>query len=154
MHYINMYILVHNIPTCVRERPPSFREIAPLKKRELGQGPVRSRETKILDFRGFDSGRILISRGEIPRPIGNFTESLSQRILVWRFLVWRLAVRGRRGRAGARRYAVRADKSRHRPNGCLAQRVPSLFLASSFGKCSNRAVVKGMFPWRSRHPLS
>ena len=42
--------------------------------------------TKILDFRGFDSSRILIVRGGIPRPIGNFPEILSQRILVGRFL--------------------------------------------------------------------
>ena len=45
----------------------------------------------ILDFRGFDSSRILIPRGGIPRPIGNFPESSSRLILVWRFLVWRLA---------------------------------------------------------------
>ena len=36
--------------------------------------------TKILDFRGFDSSTILILRGEIPRSIGNFLESLSQTI--------------------------------------------------------------------------
>ena len=46
--------------------------------------------TKILDFRGFDSSRILIVRGGIPRPIGNFTESMSQAILVWIVLVGRL----------------------------------------------------------------
>ena len=46
-----------------------------------------SLRTKILDFRGFDSNIFLISRGGIPRPIGNFPESLSQRILVLRFLV-------------------------------------------------------------------
>ena len=38
--------------------------------------------TKILDYRRFDASRILILRGGIPRPIGNFPESLSQRILV------------------------------------------------------------------------
>ena len=37
--------------------------------------------TKILDFSEFDSSRILILRGGIPRPIGNFPESLSQAIL-------------------------------------------------------------------------
>ena len=31
--------------------------------------------TKILDFRGFDSSIILIVRGGIPRPVGNFPES-------------------------------------------------------------------------------
>ena len=37
--------------------------------------------TKILDFRGFDSSIISISRGGIPRPIGDFPKSLSQAIL-------------------------------------------------------------------------
>ena len=36
--------------------------------------------TKILDFSGFDSSAILSLRGGIPRPIGNFLESLSQAI--------------------------------------------------------------------------
>ena len=40
--------------------------------------------TKILAFRGFDSGRILILRGGILMSIGNFPEMLSQRILVWK----------------------------------------------------------------------
>ena len=37
--------------------------------------------TTILDFRGFDSSRILIVRGGIPRPVGSFQESLSQGVL-------------------------------------------------------------------------
>ena len=45
--------------------------------------------TEILDFRGFDSSRILILRGGIPRPIGN-SESLSQEILAGIILVGRL----------------------------------------------------------------
>ena len=32
--------------------------------------------TKILDFRGFDSSRILTLRGGIPRPIGSFPGNL------------------------------------------------------------------------------
>ena len=38
--------------------------------------------TNIVDFRGFDSNIILTSRGGILRPIGDFTESLSQAMLV------------------------------------------------------------------------
>ena len=49
--------------------------------------------TKIMDFRGFDSSNILIVRGGIPRPIGDFQEGLSQAILVGMILVWRLGVR-------------------------------------------------------------
>ena len=43
---------------------------------------------------------------------------------------------------------------RHRPNGHLAQQVPGLFLASRFTMCLNCEVLKGMFPWRTRYPLS
>ena len=35
---------------------------------------------KIMDFRGLDSSIILILGGGIPRPVGNFPESLSQAI--------------------------------------------------------------------------
>ena len=48
--------------------------------------------TKILDLIGFDSSIIFSLRGGIPRPIGNFMESLSQAILVVRTLVGRLGV--------------------------------------------------------------
>ena len=48
--------------------------------------------TKIMDFRGFDSSIIFILRGGIPRPIGNFPESLGQAILVGTMLVGRLGV--------------------------------------------------------------
>ena len=51
--------------------------------------------TKILDFRGFDSSIILMLRGGIPRPIGNFPEVLSQRILAGRFFVGRFGVHER-----------------------------------------------------------
>ena len=43
--------------------------------------------------------------------------------------------------------------SRHRLNGYLAQRVPCIFLASSF-RMYFCEVLKGMFPWRTRYPLS
>ena len=48
--------------------------------------------TKILDFRGFDSSRILIVRGGILMCVGNCPEVLSQRILVGIILVGRLGV--------------------------------------------------------------
>ena len=47
---------------------------------------------KILDFRGFDSSRILILRGGILTSIGDFLESLRQAILAGIILVRRLAV--------------------------------------------------------------
>ena len=46
--------------------------------------------TKILDFRGFDPLSNLILRGGFVMPIGNFTVSLSQQILVGIILVGRL----------------------------------------------------------------
>ena len=48
--------------------------------------------TTILDFRGFDSSRILILRGGLLMSIGNFLESLSQAILVGIILVGRLTM--------------------------------------------------------------
>ena len=48
--------------------------------------------TNIVDFSGFDSSIILIFRGGIPMPIGDFPESLSQAMLVGVMLVRRLGV--------------------------------------------------------------
>ena len=48
--------------------------------------------TKILDFRWFDSNIILVLRGGIPRPAGNFPEISSQQILAGRFLVGRSGI--------------------------------------------------------------
>ena len=45
-----------------------------------------------MDFRGFDSSIILILRGGIPRPIGDFPQSLSQAVLVGEMLVGGLGV--------------------------------------------------------------
>ena len=58
----------------------------------LAKFPAANLRNKILDFREFDSSRILMLRGENPRPIGNFPESLSQGILVGTILVGRLGV--------------------------------------------------------------
>ena len=55
-------------------------------------GYTANLRAKILDFRGFDSSRILILRGGILMSIGNVPESLSQRILVGIILVGRLGV--------------------------------------------------------------
>ena len=44
--------------------------------------PTANLCTKILDFRWFDSSRILISRGGILGSIGDFPENLSQAVLV------------------------------------------------------------------------
>ena len=48
--------------------------------------------TNIVDFRGFDSSIISILRGGMPRPIGDFPESLSQAILVVVMLVGRMCL--------------------------------------------------------------
>ena len=48
--------------------------------------------TNIVDFRGSDTNIISISRGGIPRPIGDFPESLSHAMLVGVMLVGRLGV--------------------------------------------------------------
>ena len=45
-----------------------------------------------MDFKGFDSSTVLISRGGISRPIGNFPESLTRAMLVGTMLEGRLGV--------------------------------------------------------------
>ena len=59
-----------------------------LKGRILSPTTVNLR-TNIMDFRGFNSNIILILRGGIPVPVENFSESLSQAILVGIILVSR-----------------------------------------------------------------
>ena len=82
--YIYIYIYIYITPRIVR---------APHRGRPGGRDLyTASLRTKILDFGGFDAGRILILRGGIPRPIGNFLESLSQAILAGILLVGRLGV--------------------------------------------------------------
>ena len=49
--------------------------------------PTPCLPTNIVGFRGFDSSIILIKRGGILRPIGDFPESLTQAILVGVMLV-------------------------------------------------------------------
>ena len=53
------------------------------------EGTTANLRTHIMDFRGFDSNVILILRGGIPGPLGDFLESLSQAILVGIILVGR-----------------------------------------------------------------
>ena len=48
--------------------------------------------TNIVDFRGFGSNIILILMAGIPRPMGDFPESLTQAMLVGVMLVGRLGV--------------------------------------------------------------
>ena len=48
--------------------------------------------TNIVDFGGFDSSIMFCLMGGIPRPIGDFPESLSQAMLVGIMLVGRLGV--------------------------------------------------------------
>ena len=65
-------------------------------------GSTANLRTKILDFRGIDSSRILIVRGGILKSIGNFPERLSQQILVGIILVGRLGVVIHKLRSGFR----------------------------------------------------
>ena len=67
--------------------------------------------TRILDFRGFDSSRILILRGGILMSTGNFTESLSQQVLAGKFLVGRLGVAqgGEQGEDGGREEGIERE---------------------------------------------
>ena len=91
--YVCMYIYIY-IYIC------SYKQTEPGAGRRPLRGPPRevpplahaapNLPTNIVDFRGFDSSTILILRGGIPRPLGNFLESLSQAMLVGIMLVGRL----------------------------------------------------------------
>ena len=59
---------------------------------EKGYGRTPNLPTNIAGFRGFDSSVMLIPRVGIPRPTGDFPESLSQAILVGKMLVGRLGI--------------------------------------------------------------
>ena len=60
---------------------------------------IRSLRDNILDFRGFDSNINLEFKGGILMSMGNFTENLSQAILVGIILVGRFGVRSLRATA-------------------------------------------------------
>ena len=66
----------------------------------LEQVGTASLRTKILDFRRFDSSRILMLRGGILLSKGNSPEDLSQAILAGIILVGRLGVIGKDGFPG------------------------------------------------------
>ena len=76
--YVCIYIYIY-IYMYARPQPASDeKSLAPVSQL-MGTANLR---TNIMDFRGFDSSLILILRGGIPRPIGNFLEALSRAILV------------------------------------------------------------------------
>ena len=85
--------------------------------------------TNIVDFRGFGSSRILISRGGIPRPKGNSPESLSQAILVGIVLVGRLGV-------------LEHDANR---DGCMRACLPACLPARLFACVQRRCGREA--PW-------
>ena len=108
--YIYIYIHIH-----LGSRDPAAGHVHGLQ----GPASTANLRTEMLDFGGFDSSIILTLRGGIPRPLGNFLESLSQAILVGITLVGRLGVvkpllqRGRRWRPGKRESI---DRERSHPD--------------------------------------
>ena len=88
--YIYIYIYIY---ICARsERARLARRFAARAPPVRSSRPTSNLPTNIVDFRGFDSSIILISRGGISRPVGNFPESLSRAMLVGTMLLGRLGV--------------------------------------------------------------
>ena len=85
-------ILRHANFVVLSQTPPESHRTVPGEHGAAGEGCPANLCTKILDFRGFDSSRVLILRGGVLMSIGDFPESLSQAILAGRFLVGRLGV--------------------------------------------------------------
>ena len=98
-------------------RPPGPPRPGPQRARRLASigrsGPriTANLRTKILDFRGFYSNIILISRGGILMSAGISPEIMSQQIIVWRILV------GRLGRLDRNKRLV-PDKDCEHERGC------------------------------------
>ena len=90
--------------------------------------------TKILDFRGYDSSRILLQRGGILMSIGNFLESLSPRILVGIILVIREIGR----RSSCARVTVRASRAVSGEGDLVAPSTNTP--PSGFGACERSRV--------------
>ena len=74
----------------LRLAPAAVRALRPPERGAVLDASTANLRTKTLDFRGFDSSRVLILTGGIIMPIGQIPESLSQAILVWIILVRRL----------------------------------------------------------------
>ena len=104
--------------------------------------------TNIADYRGFDSSVILILRGGIPRPIGDFPESLSQAMLVGIMLVGRLGVsKPEKGRSGSPSATAWTSPSRR---GRCRQPASQPFGARSFSSnCIHLLSVSGLKPKKS-----
>ena len=77
-----------DVERCGRERRPACQSSEHLQTTTY----TANLRAMILDFRGFDSSRILNSRGGIVRSIGHFPDSLSQAVLVGIVLIGRLGV--------------------------------------------------------------
>ena len=84
MHVFRVTCAAYAVCVCVCVCVCGFVCVWPV--RCYGQSPYT------LDFRGFDSSRILNSRSGILRPTGTFPESLSRAILAGIILVGRLGV--------------------------------------------------------------
>ena len=84
-----MYMYFSTVTPCAPEgdRTVDKTLILRLRKNVMPNFP------NIVDFRRFDSSEMLFFRGGIPRPIGDFPESLNQAMLVGTMLVGRLGVR-------------------------------------------------------------
>ena len=144
--YIYIYIYIHMSLACGLSIGVCFRDSVPSASAGLGNlvsiRPISVR-TEILDFAGFDSSRILVLRGGIPRHTGNFPESVSQQILAGIISVGRLLARRRiplaaqtrpstadwRWRAARRRRPTRTCTRPPGPhNTSRTSKVGSLFL--------------------------
>ena len=98
--YIYIYIIYDERINIDKREQTTRKEVRITLKRTRNEPKQNTANllTNIVDFRGLDSSTILILRGGIPRPIGDFPESLSQSILVGTMLVGRSGVRSRRFR--------------------------------------------------------
>ena len=107
LHGISWNLFISQTPP----KPLLLPEPLPRSTRHSSAANLR---TKILDFKWFDPITILNLRGGIPRPIGDFPESLGQRISVGIIVVGRLGVRPTPFSAPCRRALALVARARRR----------------------------------------
>ena len=108
MHILSLHVLRehahHFAVRHLKRTPPAGADMAAVRTSRLAAvtavvaraqlvNAAANLRTEILDFRGFDSSRILISRGGIVMSVETLQEMLSQRIVVGTILVGRLCAR-------------------------------------------------------------
>ena len=121
MVLVKCCVRFHVLTCCVMPLQPA---ISISEQSSLSSPQDREHSTANLRNSGFRTSTILILRGGIPRPVGNFPESLSQAILVGIILAGRSGVSWRPASSCRARTSRWAQTSRRRGAQGLCPKCP------------------------------